>query len=192
MESSRKIFMNIVAAGILGTTAVAWAAPGMGSGGYCDGPMGGMGMRGPGAERFDPAARADQRLARFHADLKITPEQEPLWQAFAEKTKAEAGKGWQAMRDNARDMSLSAPDRMTRMTEIMKQRVASMESVNEAFRRLYDGLSPDQRRVADIHAARMGGAGRMHHGHGRSMQGMGGMGGMGPRGGMPPAPPAKN
>ena len=189
MESSRKIFMNIVAAGILGTTAAAWAAPGMG-GSNCDGPMGGMSMRGPGAGRGDPAAYADQRLARFRADLKITPEQEPLWQAFAEKTKAEAGKGWQAMRDNARDLSLSAPERMTRMTEIMKQRVAAMESVNEAFKRLYDGLTPDQKRAADVHAARMGERGHMHHGHGRPMQGMGGMGGMGPRGGKPPAPPA--
>lgn len=189
MESSRKIFMNIVAAGILGTTAAAWAAPGMGGGfGYCDGPMGGMGMRGPGGDRVDPAARAEQRLARFRADLKITPDQEPLWQAFVETTKAEAGKGWQAMRDNARDLSLSAPERMSRMTEIMKQRLASMESVNESFKRLYDGLTPDQRRVADIHAARMGGM----HGHGGRQGGMGGMGPMGPRGAMPPAPPAKN
>jgi phage-related minor tail protein len=193
MESSRNLFMSIVTAGILGTTAGAWAAPGLGGGpGYCDGPMAGMGMRGAKFDRIDPSARAEQRLARLHADLKVTSEQEPLWQAFAEKTKAEAGKGWQTMRDTAQDLSLSAPERMTRMTDVMKQRVAAMESVNESFKRLYDALSPDQKRVADIHAARMGGAGRMH-GHRGPMQGMGGMGGgMGPRGGMPPAPPTNN
>jgi hypothetical protein len=184
MESSRNIFMSIVAAGILGTTAAAWAAPGMGGPGYCDGPMMGQ-MRGgmPGAG-FDPGARAEQRLARLHTDLKVTAEQEPLWQAFAEKARAEAGKGMQAMRDNAQDLSLSAPERMSRVTEVMKQRVAAMESVNDSFRRLYDALTPDQKRVADIHAARMG---RMGH-HRGPMRGMGGMGGMPSA---PVAPPPK-
>ena len=42
--------------------------------------------------------------------------------------KAEAGKGIQAMRDNAQDLSLAAPERMARMIDIMKQRVATMES----------------------------------------------------------------
>jgi hypothetical protein len=184
MTSRRNIFMSIAAVGILGVTTAAWSAPGMGGGpAYCDGPMGMMGNMTGG--RFDPAARADQRLNRLKADLKLDAQQEPLWQAFAEKVRTEAGKGWQAMRDNAQDLSLSAPDRMSRMTGIMKERVASMESVNESFRRLYDALTPDQKRVADIHAARMGGGGRMH-GHRGPMQGMGGMG---PRGAMPPAPP---
>jgi hypothetical protein len=182
MESSKRLFAAIIAAGIMGTGSLAFAQPGPGGPGSCDGPMGmrgtmGGGMKGANFDRFDPSARADQRLTRLHADLKVTAEQEPLWQAFAEKAKAEAGKGLQAMRDNAQDLSLSAPERMTRMAEVMKQRVAAMESVNDSFRRLYDALTPDQKRVADIHAARMGRMG----GH---------RGPMGQRGGMPPVPPA--
>lgn len=175
MESSKKIFAAIVAAGIMGAGSLALAQPGTGN---CGGPGGAM--RGAKFDRFDPAARADQHLAQLKSDLKLTAEQEPLWQAFAEKAKAEAGKGFQAMRDNVQDLSLSAPDRMARMTEIMKQRVAAMESVNASFKQLYDALSPEQKRVADIHAARMGHRGPMEH-----------AGPRGPRGGMPSTPPSK-
>jgi hypothetical protein len=61
----------------------------------------------------------------------------------------------------------------------MNERVATMESVNASFTRLYDALTPDQKRVADIHAARMGPGG--HRGH---------MGRGGPQGPAvaPPAP----
>lgn len=168
MESSRKIFAAIVAAGIMGSGAAALAEPGRG----CDGPMG------MSAGKFDPAGRVDARLGRLESDLKLTAEQKPLWQAYAEKSKAEAGKGFQAMREQAQDLGLSAPDRMTRMTETMKQRVVAMESINAAFRQLYDALSPEQKRVADIHAARSGHMGPGEH------RGPGGRGG--PPGGMPP------
>lgn len=178
MKSSKKIILAMAAIGLAGLGSWAVAQPG---GGYCDGPMSmGMmgGMRGM---KADPGARAEQRLSRLKADLKLTPQQEPLWQAFAEKAKAEAGKGMQAMRDSAQDLSLSAPDRMARMTEIMKQRLAAMESVHAAFKQMYDGLSADQRRVADIHAARMG---HMGGHHGPMHRG----GGMQPP---PPPPPPK-
>jgi periplasmic protein CpxP/Spy len=170
MKRTTKIFAAIAAAGIMGAGALAIAQPGMGG---CDGHMG---MH---RASFDPGARADQHLTRLKADLKVTAAQEPLWQAFAEQVRAEAGKGMQAMRDTAQDLSLSAPERMARQTALMKERVATMESVNASFTRLYDALTPDQKRVADIHAARMGPGG--HRGH---------MGRGGPQGpAMPPAAP---
>ena len=175
MKSSKKIVLAMAAIGLAGLGSWAVAQPG---GGYCDGPMGmmGGGMRGM---KADPGARAEQHLNRLKADLKLTPQQEPLWQAFADKVKAEAGKGMQAMRDNAQDLSLAAPERMARMIDIMKQRVATMESVHAAFKQMYDTLSADQKRVADIHAARMGHMGP-HHGPMRRGGGM-----------SPPPPPAK-
>ncbi len=159
MKSSTKLFAAIAAAGVMGAGALAFAQPGAGGPGGCDGHM----MGGMQHTNFDPALRADQHLSRLKADLKLTAAQEPLWQAFAEKVKAEAGKGMDAMRANAQDLSLSAPDRMAQRTEIMKERLAAMESINASFKQLYDSLSTDQKRVADIHAARMGQGG--HHGH---------------------------
>jgi periplasmic protein CpxP/Spy len=161
MKSSRKIIAAIVTAGIMAIGAVAVAAPGADD---CGGRSAMMrdGMHGA---NFDPAARVDQRLSRLKADLKITAEQEPLWQAFAEKAKSEAGKGFQAMQEQAKDTTLTAPERMTRMTDMMKQRVAAMESVNEAFNHLYQGVTPEQRKLADEHAAQMGHMGMEHMGH---------------------------
>jgi hypothetical protein len=115
----------------------------------------------------DPAAFAERRLARLKADLKITDQQAPLWQDFADRVRGEAGRGMVAMQNQAQDLSLSAPERMARTADILRQRLTAMEAVNDSFRRLYDSLSPDQKRVADIHAARMG---QGRHG-GRGMAG---------------------
>jgi hypothetical protein len=186
MESSKNIFMSIVAAGILGTTAFAWAQPGMGGmgggpggcnmGAMTQGGMGGRGMMRSGM-KYDPAARAEQHLTWLKAELKPTGQQEPLWNAFAEKARAEAGKGMQAMRDKAQDEKLTAPERMTQMNAIMKERLAAHEAVTDSFKRLYDSLTPEQKKAADLHMSRMG-----------PMAGPNQRGG---RGGPPPAKPTQ-
>jgi periplasmic protein CpxP/Spy len=167
MKSTSKIIVAIVAAGSMAMGAAAVAASGAGDcgSGHWTARAGHRGVR------FDPAARADQRLARLKAELKITPAQEPLWQAFAGTVKGEAGKGLRAMRKQAKDENLTAPERMTRVTEIMKQRLAAMESVGDAFNHLYQGLTPEQRKLADEQATRMarlgfgGHRGAMRHHH---------------------------
>jgi len=70
--------------GGMGPGGMGGMGPG-GMGGMGPGGMGGM-MKGRGM--MDPAALAEQRLARLKADIKPTEKQEPLWQAFAEKSKA--------------------------------------------------------------------------------------------------------
>ncbi len=118
---------------------------------------------------MDPGARVEQRLTRLKGELKLTAQQEPLWQAFAEKSAAEAGKGMQAMRGRAQgETSLSAPERMAQMQSLMQQRLAAMESVNESFTRLYAVLTPEQKMAADQY---FGAAGRHSHGPGRGGRG---------------------
>lgn len=180
MKRTHKIIAGlIVAAGI---SSLAFAQSGRGGGG-CDGmgPMGMGPMAGPGGPmgrqasmKFEPAQRAERRLEYFKGQLKLTPEQEPLWQAFADKAKAEAGKGMRAMRDQAADANLAAPERMAKMQALMQERLNAMTGVNDSFSRLYSALSPEQKKVADLHAAQMG---------------KGGVGGRsGPGRMMPPAP----
>jgi len=126
---------------------------------------------------MDPAARIDQRLGRFKADLKLDAKQEPLWQAFAEKSASEATRGMQAMREGMQgDKPMSAPERMAQMQEMMKQRLAAMEGVNESFNRLYAALTPEQKAAADRHFGAMG--------HGRGPGAAGGV----PKGSGPAAP----
>ncbi len=131
---------------------------------------------------MDPGARVEQRLSHLKGELKLTAEQDPLWQAFAEKSKAEAGKGMQAMRERMKeDKPISAPERMAQMQGMMKERLAAMESVNESFNRLYAALTSEQKAAADKHFSA---AGRHPHG-----PGAGGPGRQGP--GAPGAEPRK-
>lgn len=120
---------------------------GMGPGGMGDCMMGGPGgMRG-GKMMGDPAARAEQHLAQFKTQLKLTPQQEPLWQAFTEKVKA--GAALRASHMQGMPQAGTAPERMDRMVQHMKEHTAAMEGTNEAFKRLYDALTPEQKAVAD-------------------------------------------
>jgi hypothetical protein len=154
MKHTRKILAGlIVAAGISGI-AIAQPGMGMGGGGYgCDG-MGPMGRQA--AMKFDPAERAEQRLDYMKYRLKITAEQEPLWQAFADRARAETGKGFQAMRELAGDEKLTAPERMAKKQALMRERLDTMAGVHESFNRLYAALTPEQRKVADQYPAGMG------------------------------------
>lgn len=142
----------------------------------CDGD-GKPGMRRgamPPGGMMDPGARVEQRLARLKGELKLTAPQEALWQAFAEKSQAEAGKGIQAMRERRKDdKPLSAPERMAQMQGMMKERLAAMESVNESLTRLYAALTPEQKAAADKHFSA---AGRHPHGPGAGGPGRQGQG----------------
>ncbi|MBI4984135.1 MAG: Spy/CpxP family protein refolding chaperone [Rhodocyclales bacterium] len=142
-------------AGFLATTGIAfgisaYAAPETG----CDHMGPGMmrdGMRSQG----DHTARVEQHLVRTKAQLKLTAEQEPLWQAFAEKAKAAAGQGPKATRDKAVEAK-TAPEHMAVMVDAMKARTGSLEAVNAAFGKLYDALTPEQKAIADKQAASAG------------------------------------
>lgn len=167
-------YKSTIVAGFLATsTAFLGIAHAQGSGCTTDGK--------PGFKRSsmqrgmpDSGARVEQRLTQLKAELKLNAQQEPLWQAFAEKSKAEAGKGIQAMRDGMKgEQPLSAPERMAQMQNIMKDRVAAMESVNESFKRLYAALTPEQKSAADKHFSFVG---RHRQGPGRSGPGREGQG----------------
>jgi Spy/CpxP family protein refolding chaperone len=161
MNLNRKVIAGFLAASTV-LFGVAYAqGPGCG-------PDGGPGMKRSAMQRggmMDPGARVEQRLSRLKSELKLTAQQEPLWQAFAEKSTAEAGKGMQAMRERSQgDTPVSAPERLAQMQTMMKDRVAAMESVNASFNRLYSALTPEQKAAADKHFSR---GGRHQHGPGR-------------------------
>jgi len=171
---------NTIVAGFLAASAVFFGiAHAHGPGCDSDGKpgMGRSSMQQGGM--MDPGARVEQRLARLKSELKLTAEQEPLWVAFADKSKAEAGKGLQAMRERMQDSKpVSAPERMAQMQGIMKERVAAMESVSESFNRLYAALTPEQKAAADKHFSA---AGRHQHGPGPRGEGQGAPGAAEPR-----------
>ena len=176
MNLNRKIIAGFLSASAVWFGVAHAQAPDCGSDGR-------PGMKGGSMQRggmMEPGARAEQRLTRLKSEIKPTGPQEPLWQAYAEKSKAEAGKGMQAMRERMQsDKPVPAPERMAQMQAMMKDRLAAMDSVHESFNRLYAALTPEQKAAADKHFSM---AGRHQHGGGRG----------GPRQGPPAAAPSKS
>jgi periplasmic protein CpxP/Spy len=166
MKRIHKILAGAAGAlALLGVTAVI-AAP---SGG-CDG-MSRMGMH-AGMRGLDPAAMAQRHLKGLKADLKITAQQEPAWQAFSAKVaeRAQAMKAKMTERQQSAGAPLAAPDRMAQHIDDMNQRLASMQTMQAALKDLYAVLTPEQKAIADEHAQRMGGPGA-RRGHGMGPQG---------------------
>jgi len=162
MKLNTKIVTGLLATSALAFGLAVQAAPQGMKGMGCEHESG-MGMMHRGSAMMgDPAARAEQHLSQFKSHLKITPQQEPLWQAFAEKMQANAGQGMKSMRENMQQ-PMTAPERMDKMTAAMKERLAAMEATHESFKRLYDSLTPEQKTIADKHvmsAGKMGPAGK--------------------------------
>ena len=126
--------------------------------------------------------------ARLHVQLKLTPAQEPAWNAYQAAIKPVPHTGPRP--DFKAFAAMPAPDRMAKMIDMMKQRTATMESHLAAVKTFYATLNADQKKVYDKQA--MGGhhhrGGHHHHRghhhggwqqHGGEQQHEGGHGGWG-------------
>lgn len=167
MKRTTKIALGVGAALSLGLAAAMVNAqgygPGMGYGpgsgwgpGYMMGGMGSGRMMGYGYHYGNPAAAIEGRLAEMKSELKITPPQETVWQAYAAQAKAQAEsmQAWHAaMQAGAQ---ASAPERLAQHDAMMKQRVTQHEAMTAAFKDLYAALSPEQRAIADQGFVAMG------------------------------------
>ncbi len=107
------------------------------------GMMGGRGMAAGMMGRGDPAARMENRLSAMKAELQITPQQEPAWDAFMAQAKKQAA-AMQSMRTTLFEAKGNAPDRLAQRTQLMQERVAGMETMTAAMKTLYAQLSPTQ------------------------------------------------
>lgn len=155
MKRSHKVVLGLVAVLGLGTAAAyahnAGGGPcGGGPAAMAPGKMGGRMMPG------NPVAHLERRLSNFKQALKISPEQETAWQAFAGEVERQAA-SMQAPHREMGPAPQAAPDRMSQRTEFMKQRLAGMENVSEAFKKLYSVLTPEQKAIADSHFGHMRG-----------------------------------
>ena len=157
MKRAHKVAAGIAASVFFAAAAVyphPGAGMGPGAGGAGMGPCAGApgDMMGMG----NSTAMMERHLANLKAQLKITPAQEPAWQAFATKAKEQADT-MRAMRAKMLDATGPAPERMRQRTELMKQRVGNMETMTAALSDLYAALTPEQKAIADQHVGMMGG-----------------------------------
>lgn len=137
--------------------------PGMmrGYGGYGPGMMGsgGRGGYGPGMMwgrngRFDSATAAnfaEGQLAFLKAELKITPQQESLWNAYADAVRANAKAMYQQHRAlfDREPADETLPQRLDRREQLMTLGLESMRKTDSALKPLYAALDKDQKQRAD-------------------------------------------
>jgi protein CpxP len=108
-------------------------------------PMAGHPVAGKNAEE-----RVEGRIKELHAQLHITPAEEPQWNEFA-----------QVMRENARDMdqafmqraqqfpTMNAVQNMQSYQEISEQHAQRVQKLVPAFQKLYEVMPDQQKRLAD-------------------------------------------
>jgi hypothetical protein len=94
--------------------------------------------------------RVEGRIKELHAQLRITPAEEPQWNEFA-----------QVMRENARDMdeafiqraqqypTMNAVQNMQSYEQISEQHAQRLQKLVPAFQKLYDAMPDQQKRLAD-------------------------------------------
>lgn len=146
-KSSQALRRCVAGAALLGTLALpVFAQPA---------PAAGPGAATPGAQRMHDwqerrAQHFAQRATALKEALKLTPEQEPVWQDFMN---AMQHKPQHARLDmNSDDFAkLSTPERLDRMRALRSQHIAEMDQRDEAIKAFYAKLSPEQQKTFDTH-----------------------------------------
>jgi len=149
------------------------------------GPHGGFGPGfgrgfGPGYGAGQGADFAERHLSALKGYLKITPEQEKAWNAYATKAR-ENSEAMRKLAETVQTAPASAPERMNLMAGIMQQRAAAMQTLSAALKDLYAVLTPEQKAILDGGGFGPGGRGcrlaRLRHHHfGRTFRRDGGKG----------------
>ena len=103
------------------------------------------------------------RIAYLQAELHITAEQMPLWNAVADvlrQNEQASRAAWAALRGNA-DEKTGAVDRLTQMQKMAASRADNLGKLLAAVKPLYEAMNDDQKKSADeLLASRFG---KMHH-----------------------------
>ena len=87
-----------------------------------------------------------KRQARLHDQLKLTAQQESAWASYQAAIKPSMPDGPRPRRGEF--AKLTAPERLSKMIEMTKQREARMETQLTALTAFYGQLTPEQKRCS--------------------------------------------
>lgn len=131
---AKHLLIATTAAGVLGTTAVAWAHGG------------GQGMsEGPRAERMHK--KMERHQAKLKEALKLTPAQDHAWKEFT--AAMQPPKAPTQRLDRAEWDRLTTPQRMDKMQALRAEREAHMSQRVQAVKKFYATLTPEQQKAFD-------------------------------------------
>lgn len=145
MKRTTKIAVAVGLALGIGTAVVVAQPYGMGGGGMMGGAMMGGGMGGPGMMSYN----VEDRLAAQKSALKITPEQESAWSAYADVAKKQADVMFAQHEAMWKSAPSSSAERYELHSKFMAQRAEQHEALSAAYKSLYSVLTPEQRATAD-------------------------------------------
>ncbi|HEX6959519.1 MAG TPA: Spy/CpxP family protein refolding chaperone [Ferrovibrio sp.] len=110
-----------------------------------------------------PGQFIEGRIAFLRTELKITPEQQPLFDKLADEMRAQA-KAMQAHRaerkarvqqnQGQQAQAATALEKMERRNAMLKEVSAASDRFLASFKPLYAALSPEQQKTADLLFAR--------------------------------------
>ena len=93
----------------------------------------------------------EKRLSDLHSQLKITAQQTPQWDAFAQTMRDSAQNTEEAYRDRAEKLSsMNADDAMKSYAQLAQMHADNTQKLAAAFSTLYGALSDDQKKTADV------------------------------------------
>jgi len=153
MKRTQKIILGIVTIATLGILASSYAR------GIGMGPDGECAIAGMEGKKMGNPGQMDSRLVKIKKDLSISAEQETAWSAFTNTIKQQKTELMSAMQERMRlasgaQSAQSAPERIGAQAQLMKQRLAGMETMAAAMKQLYSVLTPQQKEILDARFAK--------------------------------------
>lgn len=111
------------------------------------GPDAGQGKAG----KPEPTPMLEVTLHELQEDLKLAPEQQPLFEAYAETLRGLANDVARERQRQSAAKALSATlvERIDRNVDALRNRLTAVEDIAQAAKALYLKLNPDQQRAAD-------------------------------------------
>jgi len=104
----------------------------------------------PAAHKAAQVDRIEARIASLHTQLKLTPDQEPQWQAVAQVMRDNAHKIDALVKERAeKSASMNAVDNLTSYQAIADAHAEELKELVPAFQQLYAVLSDAQKKNAD-------------------------------------------
>ena len=90
----------------------------------------------------------------LHEDLKLTPQQEPLWEAYLEKIRA-LGNDIARERRPLGSAAGNVTQQIDRIVDTARNRLTAIEDIAQAAKDLYAKLAPEQQPAANPRLANL-------------------------------------
>ena len=104
----------------------------------------------PASAAAEHQSRVEERIAYLHTALKITPDQETQWQAFANVMRSNGETMGKLFAARMAETNVSALDDMKQYAQIAQAHANDMAKLVGVFEPLYNSFSADQKKVADV------------------------------------------